>query len=102
MVACSGVGERLGLRLRGLGVGVGSGGGSEALGRLLREPRRGELPLDVLAVEEVAEDELVFGDGVLREHERERPLDGVVEGEGVEARRPLGALLRVRVRLGLG
>ena len=56
----------------------------------------------MLAVEEVAEDELVFGDGVLREHERERPLDSVVKGEGVEARRPLGALVRVRVRLGLG
>jgi hypothetical protein len=44
--------------------------GSECLDGLLREPAGGELPLDVLAVEQVTEEQLVLDDGVAGQDER--------------------------------
>ena len=48
-------------------------GTEQLLGLLLREPGRGELPLDVLTVEEMAEEELVLSDRMLGEDQGEGP-----------------------------
>ena len=66
---------------------------AERLGTLVVLPRLAELALDVLAVEEVPEDELVLDQHLLGHHEGERPLDGVGEREEIEAD-------QVAVRLG--
>ena len=80
-VGGGGLGSRLGSGPglgSGLGPGLDSGLGSEwGLGSKLERGRGRGLGLEL------------FG-----RHERERPLDGIVESKGVEPRRPLGALRR--------
>ena len=59
-------------------------GGGQRFGRLLGEPRGGELALDVFAVEEVAEDELVpegSGEGMGAMRWEGHVTEGVAEEE---------------------
>jgi hypothetical protein len=51
---------------------------------LLLDPHRRERLLDVLEVQQEAEQQLVAQDRLARDDERERELDRVVEREGVD------------------
>ena len=54
--------------------------------RLARAPRRAQPPLDVLAVEDVPEQQLVLGQRLAAQHERRRPGRAVLQRERVHAR----------------
>ena len=58
---------------------IKDGGQVKLLGRLVQLPRGAQLPLHGLAVEQVAEQELVLGQRVLGEDQSRRPLDLVVQ-----------------------
>lgn len=47
----------------------------QLLRRLVIQPRRAQLPLDVFAEEQMAEQELVLGDRFLRYHQRQWPFN---------------------------
>ena len=63
----------------GVGVCAGPGLGS------LAPPGRTQLPLHVLAVEEVAEEKLILVEAAVGDDEGERPLHRVLQGERLQA-----------------
>mmetsp|Transcript_19483 Transcript_19483/g.47582 ORF Transcript_19483/g.47582 Transcript_19483/m.47582 type:complete len:389 (+) Transcript_19483:214-1380(+) len=78
-------------------------GDVQLLHRLLLEPGLIQLALDVLAVEQVAEDELVLREALHANDQAEGPPHLVLECEGVEAlERRRGGRGRVPRRLGVG
>lgn len=47
----------------------------ELLGALMQQPHLLQISLDVLAIQEMSEDELILNDGLVAENEGERPLN---------------------------